>query len=238
MAVLAGVGHGVECVAHCDDACGERDRRAGQSVGVAASVDAFMVASHEWSDGRQRGDGAHDRLAIDGVVLDQLVLGGSQPAGLVEQRVGCVQFPDVVEQRGEAEVAELVTGESAPLTDPQGERSGAHDVIARDRIFVLERGDEAMHGRGQPDCERGQRVEDEHGSEEIGHRSVEPVGAIHADAAAEDTGDVEPVYQPPAGAERRCAEPDERSGRQQDETQRRHEGGRPLADPVQRKLLP
>src|SRR5512133_1027793 len=100
VAVAAIAGHRVPGVAREDDAGPERDALAGQAVGVAAAVPAFVAGAPDPADGAQRLGRADDALADDRVLADEAPLGVVERAGLVQDRVRDGDLADVVQLGG------------------------------------------------------------------------------------------------------------------------------------------
>ena len=96
LSVLAGVGHRVVRVAHCDDACLEGDLLSGELVWVAVAVGPFMVRPYDGRDGDEVRNGAEQLVADDGVALNFGVFVVGESARLGEHVVVDAEFADVV----------------------------------------------------------------------------------------------------------------------------------------------
>ena len=98
--------HRVPGVAAGDDPGLERDLFAGEAVRVAAAVPALVVGADDDADlAHEAADALEHLLALDGVGLDDRPLVGVELAGLVDDLLGDRDLADVVEERGELEVA-------------------------------------------------------------------------------------------------------------------------------------
>ena len=86
----------------------DRDRVAGQPVGIAAAVPALVLVADDPRDRAHAGDRAQDPLADHGVLAHDLPLARVERAGLVEDLVGDPDLADVVKERGRADVLDLV----------------------------------------------------------------------------------------------------------------------------------
>ena len=128
LAVAAVGGHRLVGVADEHDPRGERDRLAGQLVGVALAVHALVGRAHDRGDALERRRGLQDALADDRVAAHELPLGVVERAGLVEDRVGDGDLAHVVQLRRLAQVLELLGQQAEPLADRDGELRHAVDV--------------------------------------------------------------------------------------------------------------
>ena len=97
--VQAGRGERVEGVRDGNDARAEWDLIAGETLGIAAAVEALVVVAHDRGDlrlTRRR----HHRGAVGGVELDDRVLAVGELFGLVQDLPGGVDLAHVVQQGG------------------------------------------------------------------------------------------------------------------------------------------
>ena len=108
-------GHRVPGVADRDHARAERDRVAGEAVGVAAAVEALVARAHELRDVGQRRRGGQDALADERVAAHERPLVLVQRPGLVEDRVGDGELADVVQLGALADRAHHVDVEPEPV---------------------------------------------------------------------------------------------------------------------------
>ena len=90
--------------------------------------------------------------------------------------------------------------------DTHGELADAHDVLAGDRVFGVERGDELVHGRGEAELERDERVAVEERAQRLRDRAVADVGEGEPEDGGEDPECVDQVRSPP-GDLNRCKLP-------------------------------
>ena len=118
LAVRAVGRHRVEGVAGGDDAGGDRDRLAGQAVGIAAAVPALVRGADDDADaGEQAADLLQHPLALDGVGLHDRPLLVVERAGLVDDLVGHGDLADVVQQRAHLGLALRVLVDAHLLGD-------------------------------------------------------------------------------------------------------------------------
>ena len=115
--------HRVPGVADEADPARERDRLAGEAVGIAAAVPALVLGAHGGGEVRERADRADDLGADRRVLAHDVPLGTAQPAGLLQDRVGHADLADVVQQRHLAD---------------RGRVLGVHPELARDLERQLE----------------------------------------------------------------------------------------------------
>ena len=94
---------------------------------------------------------------------DDVELGVGEATRLVQNRVGDVEFADVVENGGQPDPAQCGRSEPEFLADEHGEFGGANHVVAGDAVLRLEVSDEAVDDRVEADLERAERLGDEHG---------------------------------------------------------------------------
>jgi len=91
---------------------------AGESVGVAAAVEALVVVAHEPEHlGREAAEAADQLLSVLGVAADDRVLARVERAGLVEDRVRDRELADVVEKAGDRDGAQNRRRKSECLSD-------------------------------------------------------------------------------------------------------------------------
>src|SRR5437870_13563646 len=95
---------GVKAVGDGDDAGQERDALASQSVGVAAAVEALMMAADRGEDFLATDNRGQDALADNGMIPNKQVLRQSERPGLVQDRLGNAHLADVVQASGKAEL--------------------------------------------------------------------------------------------------------------------------------------
>ena len=82
------------------------DRLAGEAVGIAAAVPALVLVPHRLRDVAEARQRLQDPLADDRVLAHQVPLGVVERPGLVQDRVGDADLPDVVEQRAGLDLGE------------------------------------------------------------------------------------------------------------------------------------
>ena len=78
----------------------DRDRLAGEPVGIAAAVPAFVRAAHDVCDRSQRACGGDDPLADQRVLAHEADLFEVQRTWLVENRIRDRDLADVVQLGG------------------------------------------------------------------------------------------------------------------------------------------
>ena len=98
LAVRAGRRHRRERVADGEDPGDERDFLALEPVEVAVAVPALVVVADPGPDDLDVREVADDHVAEGDVLLDDVVLGRGQLAGLAQDRVRDADLADVVEQ--------------------------------------------------------------------------------------------------------------------------------------------
>ena len=120
--------HRVEGVAGGDDARLQRNRLAGQPIGIAAAVPALVRGAHDPPDlDHEAADLLEHLLALDRVRLDDRPLALVELAGLVDDLLRHGDLADVVQQRAELDAALGVVVQSHRLGDVQRQ---AHDALA------------------------------------------------------------------------------------------------------------
>ena len=107
-------------VADEDDARLERDVLAGDAVGVAAAVPALVTVADDRPHDLEPVDRRDDPLAELRMGLDELPLGGGQPARLREHVARDADLADVVEQRAELEALQRALVEAELAGRPAG----------------------------------------------------------------------------------------------------------------------
>ncbi len=127
-AVDAGGEHGVEGVGDVDDAGAEGDVFAGELVGVAVSVPAFVVVADGGDGVLEEAEAADDAGAFFGVGLDGVAFVGGEGAGFEEDGVGDGEFADVVEEGCVAEEVEFGVESPRTVADGEGELLDAAGV--------------------------------------------------------------------------------------------------------------
>ena len=137
--------HGIDGVAHGDDARAQGNVGAGQAIGIAPTIPALVVMAHDEGDGLQacaapQNLGAHTRMVAQHGVL----LGG--PAPLLEQDgIGNGNLADVVD------VSRHVNGHHLLGRQAHGQAGLLHHVahtqrmLGSMRVARLERRDDALH---------------------------------------------------------------------------------------------
>ena len=122
-----------------------------EAVGIAAAVDALVVAEHDVGDRAVALDAADELGALLGMELDDLPLLVGQLAVGDEDRVGEDELADVVEQAGGVDELLLALGEAEQaghLARVAGDGGGVarrHGVAHRERLH---------HGVDEADLER------------------------------------------------------------------------------------
>ena len=123
-------GHGVVAVDDAQGPAEERDRLAGQAVGVALAVEALVMVAHA-RDELLVEERPHDLGADAGVLAHELPLLRGERAGFAEDTVGDADLADVVQ---EGDVLDLlktvrgparVRGRARPCRPPRGQRARA-----------------------------------------------------------------------------------------------------------------
>ena len=135
----------VERVGDGEDPRRDRDRVAGQPVGIAGAVPALVVMADDVARRAEELDVAHDLPAGHGVLLHDQPLGGRQRAGLEEDRVGHGDLAGVVQD--EAELDLRMVGEPHPvgLGELQPVGGDALGVTARVGVARLDRAGQRAH---------------------------------------------------------------------------------------------
>src|SRR5947209_4443480 len=110
--------HRVEGVGDEQDARGERDLGAPQTVWIAVTVPALVVVEHPVRDpaDTERVEHAEGDL---GVPLDDLALCLAEGVGLAQDLLGDGDLADVVQDPGEPDVLDLLSGETEPCREPR-----------------------------------------------------------------------------------------------------------------------
>src|ERR671923_108248 len=144
-AVRAIGGQRVERVRDEDDSRGERNRLAGEAVGVAAAVHSLVARPRDLEDDRREPDAAEDVLRDDGVAPHHLPFLVGQRAGLVEDRLGDADLADVVEQRADLDRVEIRADVAETARELHRDRGNPLGVLAGGAVLRLdaprERGD-------------------------------------------------------------------------------------------------
>ena len=122
-------GHGVVTVDHAHGAGKQRDRLAGQAVGVALAVEALVVVAHALNElcVKQR---THDLGADAGMLTNELPLLRGQGAGLEQHAVRYADLADVVQEGDVLDLFQTLGG-PAQLAAQQGH-------VGRDPVGVAE----------------------------------------------------------------------------------------------------
>ena len=129
-------GHGVVAVHHAHRPGDQRDRLAGQAVGVALSVETFVVVAHPRHELVVE-QGAHDLGADAGVLAHELPLFGRQRPGLEQHAVGDADLADVVQEGDVAHLLEAIRG-PVQLGTQQG-HVGGHPAGVAEGVVILGR---------------------------------------------------------------------------------------------------
>jgi hypothetical protein len=122
------------------------DGATGQAVGIARAVELLVRRAHDHADvGQDTADGVEHPLPLDRVAAHDLPLRVVQRARLVDDLLRDGDLPDVVQQRGELEVAELGAGQPQPLAYRHRELDDVAAVAAG--VLVVELDDVAEQQR-------------------------------------------------------------------------------------------
>ena len=132
-------------VADAQDAHLERELAAAQAVGIAAAVEALVVAAHERRLAGEAADVPEQRRAVARVALDHGELRRRQRAGLAQDLVRHLQLADVVQQRGDRQAAQARAAQAELLADLDGELRDAARVLARRGVLDREAREQARH---------------------------------------------------------------------------------------------
>ena len=132
-------------VAGQDDACRERDRLAGEAVGVAAAVPALVLVADGGRDVAEPRQRAQDALADDRVLAHELPLVVVELAGLVQHVVGDADLADVVQHRDGLDLGHRPRLEPEPVRDGDRQVADGVGVLAGVAVAGLERGRQRAH---------------------------------------------------------------------------------------------
>ena len=123
------------------DAGLERNGVAGESVGIAAAVDALVVEAHPLGDLAEAtaGEDARPPLGVRGELVP---LGVGRLLVLGEDRVVDVEVADVVQQPGRAHELDLVEREADHLADVAREIGHRAAVVVAVAVLGIDRGGE------------------------------------------------------------------------------------------------
>ena len=141
--------HRVVGVAGEDDARGDRDRGAGEAVGVAAAVPALVLVAHDRREVPELRGAPQDPLADHGVLGHHAPLGVGQRPGLVEDLVRDRELADVVQQRAVAHLLEVGGREAEQARDVRGQRDDLLGVLVGVVVAGLDRGRQRLHRGGR-----------------------------------------------------------------------------------------
>lgn len=155
--------HGVEGIGETEDAAFQRDFFAGEMIGVALAVPAFVMPADDIGDGTGHFVFGEPLLALSGVVLNEGVFLGGEGAGAIEEPGGHVEFADVVECGGGGEDAEAAGWEAEAGADAAGDFGGAPLMVEGGTVEEAEvasggadrLGDVGVFEEGIPATERG-----------------------------------------------------------------------------------
>ncbi len=128
-----------------DDVRLDRDRVAGELLGVAGAIEALVVRGDDRHEVAQGLDGREDGAADRRVRAHEHPLVGGERPGLIQDRVGHADLADVMEQRAELHAPQLVTGHPHLVRDRSRQRSDPRGVAARVRIPRVDRCRERLH---------------------------------------------------------------------------------------------
>ena len=92
--------HGVESIDGADDARGQRNVFAVQTVGITAAIEAFVVMQNRFADVLERGHAIDEIAANGGVFLNDGKLFEHEFAGFEQNSIGNADLSDIVKQRG------------------------------------------------------------------------------------------------------------------------------------------
>ena len=134
--------HRVERVADGDDPRAERDRLAGEPVGVAAAVPALVAGAHERGDGAQRGHREQEALADERVAAHELPLGVVERAGLAQDRLRQPDLADVVQLGAVEQLGQRLLRHAEPAADGDGELPDVEDVVVQLGLALVQHADE------------------------------------------------------------------------------------------------
>jgi len=132
-------GEGVEHVDDRDQAPGQGDRVAGQTLRVAGPVPALVVGEGDLlGDAQELGLPAGQDVGAGGrVALDGVELGGCQRTGLEQDGVGDADLADVVQRGCFAEQAGLGGGKAQGRREPVRGHADTASVLGGDVVAVL-----------------------------------------------------------------------------------------------------
>ena len=128
--------HRVVAVDHAHRPGHERDRRAGEVIGVSRAVEALVVVAHAGDElvVEQR---PHDLGRDAGVLAHELPLLGGQRTGLEQHAVGDADLADVVQEGNVLELVHALLGPAELLGEHGGVGGDAAGVT--ERVVVLGR---------------------------------------------------------------------------------------------------
>ncbi len=194
--------HRVVGVAGEEDAGAERDRLAGEAVGVAAAVPALVGGADDRPDRGEELDRPDDPLADDRVLLDLVPLLVGQRAGLVEGPARDGELADVVEGGGVAEHPQLLGVHPEPAADGSGVVDDRARVLGRVGVLRLERRRERLGGahvgavEALEEADRVERAADLRGDR------LEQAGIVGREGVADDVLEVDGAPRPAADEDR------------------------------------
>ena len=131
-------GDGIVVIDNRQDARAHRDLIAGESLRVAFTIPALVVAQDQRGDRigkRDAGDDFRSHLRVDADLLEFFL---RERARLRQNVLGHGQLADIVQQRGGLDPLDLRVGEADRLRQPGGEHLHAPDVHVRGLILGVD----------------------------------------------------------------------------------------------------
>ena len=138
----------MEGVAGQDDARPQRDVVAGEALRVAGAVPVLVAGEHDRARAGQGGHRLHDPRAVLWVPAHDRPLLVGERTGLVEDPRRNADLADVMERRGDADVAQGDVAQIQPAADLLGHPDERLGVVAGVLVLGLERVRQRPH-RGQ-----------------------------------------------------------------------------------------
>ena len=144
----AGGGHGIESDADGGDAQSEGHLVTAEAIGIAGSIEFFVVVTDDGRDALGDHEAAAELIAEGGVLFEEFELFLSELAGLVKNGVGDFDAADVLKEHAEAEFFEGVVGHPEFAAEEHGEIAQALAAAGHVLVAGFEGGaddDEGLH---------------------------------------------------------------------------------------------